>query len=121
MIKQSIDGARHQRFFQGLWQMGRWWMVVTALLVSVVGGAITGQAGDEPDRASIAGLPVIELPAAVGHPDTLAIILSGDGGWADLDKTFGEEFQKQGLSTVGFDCLKYFWKIRQPAEVSQML
>ena len=69
--------------------------------------------------ASIADLPVIELRATDDRSDVLAIILSGDGGWADLDKVFGKAFQERGVSTVGFDCLKYFWKTRQPAEVSQ--
>ncbi|WP_319587209.1 AcvB/VirJ family lysyl-phosphatidylglycerol hydrolase [uncultured Desulfobulbus sp.] len=69
-------------------------------------------------RDAVADLPLIELPAADSRNDTLAIILSGDGGWADLDKVFGETFQQRGISTVGFDSLKYFWKTRQPAEVS---
>lgn len=72
-----------------------------------------------PDRDAVAGLPLIELPAWQAKNDILAIILSGDGGWADLDKVFGTAFQKRGISTVGFDCLKYFWKKRQPAEVSR--
>ena len=69
--------------------------------------------------ASVTDLPVIELRATVDRSDVLAIILSGDGGWADLDKVFGKAFQERGVSTVGFDCLKYFWKTRQPAEVSR--
>lgn len=75
--------------------------------------------GSTADHAVIAELPLIELPDAKAQNDILAIILSGDGGWADLDKVFGAAFQKRGVATVGFDCLKYFWKARQPVEVSK--
>lgn len=74
-----------------------------------------------PVAQTVNSLPLIELPAASSDNDILAIILSGDGGWADLDKEFGEAFQRRGISTIGFDCLKYFWKTRQPAEVSRDL
>ena len=99
----------------------RRWCTVVLVAMSLLAGSITVQAADPPDRAAIDELPVVELPAEGRPNDVLAIILSGDGGWADLDKVFGEAFQKQGLDTVGFDCLKYFWKTRQPEEVSQML
>jgi type IV secretory pathway VirJ component len=78
-----------------------------------------GKAALAADRTALANLPLIELPAPESNNDILAIILSGDGGWADLDKTFGEAFQQRGISTVGFDCLKYFWKTRKPAEASR--
>ena len=39
--------------------------------------------------ASIAGLPLVELPAA-GPGELLAVFWSGDGGWRDLDKQIGE-------------------------------
>lgn len=63
-------------------------------------------------------LPLVELPVAGANNDLLAIILSGDGGWADLDRDFGHAFQRRGVATIGFDCLKYFWKARQPDEVA---
>lgn len=66
-------------------------------------------------------LPLVELRAARDYRNEFAIILSGDGGWADLDRDFGNAFQRHGLSTVGFDCLKYFWTPRRPAEVTQAL
>ncbi|MHB8745674.1 MAG: AcvB/VirJ family lysyl-phosphatidylglycerol hydrolase [Gammaproteobacteria bacterium] len=74
-----------------------------------------------PVAAHPVGVPLIELRAPDSRSDVLAVILSGDGGWADLDRDFGYAFQKQGVSTLGFDCLKYFWKVREPAEVSRDL
>ena len=63
-------------------------------------------------------LPLIELPASDTHDDRLAVILSGDGGWADLDKAIGVDLQKRGIATLGVNCLRYFWKARRPEEVS---
>ncbi|TPK10203.1 hypothetical protein FJ543_21975 [Mesorhizobium sp. B2-5-7] len=40
----------------------------------------------------------------------MAIVLSGDGGWHDLDKTIAEELQSRGVSVVGRDSVRYFWK-----------
>jgi type IV secretory pathway VirJ component len=69
---------------------------------------------------SLADLPLIELPTA--HPsDMLAIVISGDGGWRDLDKTIAEELQKKGVSVVGWDSLRYFWSEKPPEQTSRDL
>ena len=39
-----------------------------------------------------------------------AVIYSGDGGWRDLDKTIGEILARHGVSIVGVDSLRYFWR-----------
>ena len=72
----------------------------------------------QPD-ASVSGVPLIEVPAMSG-PDRpqLAIMLSGDGGWAMLDRAVTAELARNGLSTVGWDSLSYFWKARQPDEAA---
>ena len=61
----------------------------------------------------VADLPLVELPAS-GSGDTLAVIVSGDGGWAGLDKDVGERLVKQGIPVVGLNSLKYFWTARTP-------
>ena len=69
---------------------------------------------------SVADLPIIELPAA--HPtDMLAVVISGDGGWRDLDKTIAETLQKQGVSVIGVDSLRYFWTPKSPEQTSHDL
>ncbi|WP_321815041.1 MULTISPECIES: virulence factor family protein [unclassified Paraburkholderia] len=68
----------------------------------------------------VSDLPLVELPAA--HPtDMLAVVISGDGGWRDLDKTIAEQLQKQGVSVVGWDALRYFWSEKSPAQTSHDL
>ena len=70
--------------------------------------------------AGIADLPLVELPAEQRGP-LLAIILSGDGGWRDLDKTIGEKLQSDGVSVVGWDSLRYFWSRKSPEQTARDL
>jgi type IV secretory pathway VirJ component len=51
--------------------------------------------------AGIANFPLIELPAEHSGP-FLAIVLSGDGGWCDVDKGIAEKLQSDGLSVIGW-------------------
>jgi type IV secretory pathway VirJ component len=68
----------------------------------------------------VSDLPLIELPAA--HPNGLmAIVISGDGGWRDLDKTISLALQKDGVSVIGLDSLRYFWGEKTPAQTSRDL
>jgi type IV secretory pathway VirJ component len=64
--------------------------------------------------AALGDLPVIEVPAQPGTPgsDTFAIIMSGDGGWAGLDKEVAEALSAHGIPVVGLDSLRYFWSAR---------
>ncbi|MFZ6762782.1 AcvB/VirJ family lysyl-phosphatidylglycerol hydrolase [Pseudoroseomonas sp. WGS1072] len=64
---------------------------------------------------------LIELPARPMRGETFAIILSGDGGWRDLDRTAGRYLRDAGVPVLGFDCLNWFWTPRSPAEVAAEL
>jgi type IV secretory pathway VirJ component len=75
---------------------------------------------DRPKSGDVSDLPLIELPAS--HPsDLLVIVLSGDGGWRDLDKTIAEMLQAQGMSVVGWDSLRYFWSKKSAEETANDL
>jgi len=67
-----------------------------------------------PPPADLKGLPVVEV-AASGQGDTLAIFVSGDGGWAGLDKQVAAKLAEAGIAVVGVDSLRYFWSERTPA------
>jgi type IV secretory pathway VirJ component len=66
------------------------------------------------------GLPVTVLDTTATR-DTMAIVVSGDGGWRDIDKQVGDVLQKEGVPVVGLDSLRYFWSERQPQEVADDL
>ena len=75
-------------------------------------------ARDVAPRAPVAlgNLPVVEVPARADAPptDLLAIILSGDGGWAGLDKEVAQALAEHGIPVAGLDSLRYFWSARTP-------
>ncbi len=60
--------------------------------------------------SDLADLPLIEVPGAPGRDDRLAIVMTGDGGWAALDKSIAENLAARGVGVVGFSTLKYYWK-----------
>ncbi len=73
----------------------------------------------QPPPASLADLPLIEVPPTRvvktgAAKDTFAILLSGDGGWAGLDKKVAATLAAQGVAVVGVDSLRYFWTPRTP-------
>ncbi|HVX40791.1 MAG TPA: AcvB/VirJ family lysyl-phosphatidylglycerol hydrolase [Gemmatimonadaceae bacterium] len=73
-----------------------------ALAASV---AMTVQAAAQ-RPASVRDLPLIEAPAAA-NGSTLAIMLSGDGGWADIDKQIAAELSRNGVAVAGLDTRAY--------------
>jgi type IV secretory pathway VirJ component len=80
--------------------------IVLAALVAMPGSA-------QPLRSDTKDLPVIEVRAS--QPSrTIAFFMSGDGGWASIDKAVAGALQKKGVSVVGINSLKYFWRTRTP-------
>jgi type IV secretory pathway VirJ component len=67
-------------------------------------------------------LPVAStVTAPAGKDDVLAIIYSGDGGWADLDRRLGIAFVDRGIPVLGISSFQYYWRDRTPAESAQQL
>lgn len=66
-----------------------------------------------PPPPGLADLPLIEVPSS-GSGDMFAVFLSGDGGWAGLDKQVARALADRGIPVVGVDSLRYFWKERTP-------
>jgi type IV secretory pathway VirJ component len=72
--------------------------------------------------ASDSDLPLIEVNVPQDKTETtqtMAILLTGDGGWAEIDKELAKILAAQGIPVVGFDSLSYFWKARTPVATSQ--
>lgn len=79
---------------------------------------VAGEGFEAP--GDLTDLPVVTLPPPPpsddGGGDYFAIVLSGDGGWASIDKQIGEELVRSGVPAVGFNSLQYFWRKRTPEE-----
>ena len=68
-----------------------------------------------------AKLPLVEVPATKGASDTLVVFISGDGGWAKIDKAISKILADNGMPVVGLNALQYFWTKRTPESASRDL
>jgi type IV secretory pathway VirJ component len=59
-------------------------------------------------------LPVVEVPATGRKKPVYAVLISGDGGWAGLDEEVADALAASGITVIGLDSLRYFWKERTP-------
>lgn len=66
-------------------------------------------------------LPLVEVPAAQRGSDTLVVFVSGDGGWANIDKSISKQLAAEGMPVVGLNSLQYFWTKRTPDAASHDL
>jgi type IV secretory pathway VirJ component len=87
-------------------------------MTTALGHALAQSAS--PDDEELGDLPLAVLPAATSH-DTMAIVLSGDGGWRDIDRQLGETLSQAGVPTVGIDSLRYFWTRKPPKTIAANL
>jgi type IV secretory pathway VirJ component len=82
-------------------------------------GLATAAAPAAPE-ASLADLPLVPVVSTVPS-DTFAVLLSGDGGWAGIDKQLAAKLSAAGVPVVGLDSLRYFWSARTPEGLAQDL
>jgi type IV secretory pathway VirJ component len=61
-------------------------------------------------------LPLVEVPANSEKGSAFAVMLSGDGGWAGIDREVSGVLASKGIPVVGLNSLQYFWKHRTPDE-----
>ena len=81
----------------------------------------SGETEESETSTKVDDLPLVEVPAADATSDTLCVIISGDGGWAAIDKGVSASMAKQGIPVVGLNSLKYFWSARTPEQASKDL
>jgi type IV secretory pathway VirJ component len=64
-------------------------------------------------------LPLNIVPSARKNSLPLVFMISGDGGWTSFDQSLAEALAVNGLSVVGLDAQKYFWKEKTPAGATE--
>jgi len=62
----------------------------------------------------VADLPLVEVQPRGTPGRHLAVILSGDGGWAGLDREVAGALAEKGVPVVGWNSLQYYWTPRTP-------
>ncbi|MFM5228850.1 AcvB/VirJ family lysyl-phosphatidylglycerol hydrolase [Aeromonas media] len=63
-------------------------------------------------------LGLVELPVAQASSAPMVVFMSGDGGWAALDKGLSAELQRHGMPVVGWSSLSYYWKKKTPDQAT---
>jgi type IV secretory pathway VirJ component len=85
--------------------------LLSALLLALAGGALW------PSPPDVSDLPLVELPVQSDSPEVV-VLLSGDGGWTGLVRDVSAALNASGLSVVGLDCFRYFWKRKTPEQTA---
>jgi type IV secretory pathway VirJ component len=62
----------------------------------------------------VSDLPLVEIPAPAPTSRAFAIFLTGDGGWATLDRNVSKELVAHGVSVVAFNTRVYLSDRRTP-------
>lgn len=70
---------------------------------------------------TVADLPLMEVPASGSQSNTLAVLVTGDGGWGVTDRGIATSLAEHGIPTIGLNSLHYFWKAKTPDQASQDL
>jgi type IV secretory pathway VirJ component len=93
-----------------------------AVVCLALGTASASATAQRPPAArsgdAIGELPLHTMPAKGANPMALAVMLSGDGGWAGIDKRITEVLASHGVAVVGLDTRSYLMKARTPDEAS---
>jgi type IV secretory pathway VirJ component len=84
----------------------RW--VVAGMMLLAAGAAGAGQIGGDLRDQALTDLPVIEHVKSGAVPDLCLLFFSGDGGWADLDRSVVGELVGAHYAVVGVDSLRWF-------------
>ena len=88
-------------------------LTLTLLLVLISPAA--AQTGSD-SLIPVADLPLTTVPTPQGR--LLAVLLTGDGGWAVGDRSLAAAFVRQDVAVVGLSSPKYLAHGRTPAEAS---
>jgi len=73
------------------------------------------RAGPDDD---VSALPLHVVSPKSPSATALAVFLSGDGGWAGLDRRVANELAARGIAVVGLDSRSYLMKARTPDEAA---
>ncbi len=105
--------------------MRRWKSIVLAVVVlGVAAGLLAWRPWSRISLDKVAAVwPVANHSVAPppGKGDVMAIIVSGDGGWADLDRRLGIAFIDRGIPVLGINSFKYYWRERNPEQTAHEL
>ena len=89
-----------------------WWPQVRTVYQNLV----TASAPQKSTDADVSDLPIYETRASGTASPRIAILLTGDGGWAGLDQDIAADLAGRGIATAALSSVRYFWQVRTPEE-----
>ncbi len=99
----------------------RWQAAFEHAVSSMYGGrpVATATAATPSGPEGVEDLPLVEVPVKrkVGTAE-LAVLLSGDGGWAGIDRDVAGALAAAGMPVVGWNSLQYYWHPRTPDQAA---
>jgi type IV secretory pathway VirJ component len=111
----QLPGVGH-----GFGVAARWGTAFDAAFQRIVTAPATAST---PAPGAIGDLPLVEVPAPNSLPAGrfFAVMLSGDGGWAGIDREVAHRLAAGGIPVVGMNSLRYFWTAKSPAVLGRDL
>jgi len=67
---------------------------------------------------SLSDLPLTEIAPQGASDNRIAIMLTGDGGWAGLDKGVAAVLSQHGVRVIGVSSLEFFWHKKDAAQIT---
>ena len=89
------------------------------LVVSLAGAALTTARPLAAQSDDVRDLPLSITPASPGP--LLAVLMTGDGGWAAGDKSMARALAQRGIAVVGLNSARYLELARTPDKASNDL
>ena len=88
----------------------------TLLAAASLAAAALTTAGSLAAQSDVGDLPLSLTPAAPGP--LLAVLLTGDGGWAAGDKSMAQALAQRGIAVAGLNSARYVERARTPDEAA---
>jgi type IV secretory pathway VirJ component len=89
------------------------------LALSLAGAALTTARSAAAQSSEVGDLPITLTPAPPGP--LLAVLLTGDGGWAAGDKSMAKALAQRGVAVAGLNSARYLERVRTPDEAASDL
>ena len=82
--------------------------VLLVSLLAAPGAGVKHDLEKRDRKDDLKDLPLMEVHAKGAGHRIFAFIVSGDGGWAKIDRELAHTLSDNGTSVVGLNSLKYF-------------
>ena len=96
--------------------MTRTWLPALAILLT--SSCASGAQRADTTASNVASLPLVELTPNGSRASTTAIFLTGDGGWADLDRKVSSVLAEHGIGVVGLNMRSYLSNKKTPEQTA---